>query len=214
MSSGFIQKRKYNKGYHIEWLANKGNSHSSYSRKEKLLAKEKPIIHQQSSILNIDSNIISKSIIPQKKDEKLVASIDNGASLIYQTNPLIFMNQDTLVRHYLNPESKDNKVKDTTVVGFTFSLLGLICAILGVMGFFGKYLNIGSAAPFFLIIGAILFSIIGLFTCLSAKNMIIKNPSEFKWEQLADLGFVLGLLVPIGFVLLILYGLLLLSAMH
>src|ERR1019366_4195633 len=74
VSSGFIQKRKYNKDYHIEWLANKGNLHSTYSRKEKLSAKAKPIIHQQPSIPNKDSNIISKSFIPQKEDEKLIAS--------------------------------------------------------------------------------------------------------------------------------------------
>jgi len=129
VSSSFIQKRKYNKGYHLEWLANKGNPHPSIAKNEKISAKEKVLIPYQTIIPKKDSIFISNTFIPNKEDDKLIASIDNGMIITYQPKAFFIQDNDSLKNKNTQDAIQIEKSKYVPLVTFIATLIGLVCCI-------------------------------------------------------------------------------------
>ena len=204
VSSGFIQKRKYNKGYNIEWLANKGKPHPSIAKNEKLSAKEKVLIPYQTIIPKKDSSIISETVNPQKEDDRLIASVDNGAEISYQPKDN-FIQSDTLIKHSLdtnNPDSSDSKehiINPFSVIGLLFAVIGLICL-------FSSLTIIGSSALTILLL-SIPCEILALIFCCIGLYQIQKEPKNYVGKWISILGIILAcayyLAIIIGFILLL-----------
>ena len=188
VSSGFIQKRKYNKGYHIEWLANKGNSHSSNTRKEKLLARENQTLKvlKTLKVSEIkDSSNSSKTFIPKKENEKLMASIDNGVGFIYHPNAFIIQENDSLQSK--NSDIDPNKVKEKQ-----FSLKwGIISTCIGLIGI---YLRNHLSSSFGLLFANFLFTFIFLGIILLIEYLSIEKSNNRTTYTLPLVDFILSVI--------------------
>src|ERR1700722_14641060 len=99
ISSSFIQKRKYTKGYHLDLFA-KTLKHSKHaSENNKPFEKKKSIIPNDkvAIIPKINHPLFSQNIIQQNRDNDLIASIDKRMIVVNKYNNFFVGNDSTKV---------------------------------------------------------------------------------------------------------------------
>lgn len=195
MSSSFIQKRKYTKGYHFDLASKRANSHQPLAISQNhSLAKQIIPVHKKeipSWEENRKPHVVLDSVSAMNDD--LSASINKGVVFIPTQKNILA--EDNFIQQKGNPlDSDKNEVDDT------YLNLGYISIVIGIFGIIlllaiqsSPWMLFSLFLSLFLILGIILLLIDKskrdkqmLLSPKDSPNLKILNPNAF-------IGFILTL---------------------
>ncbi|MFN5982593.1 MAG: hypothetical protein ACK46Y_02590 [Fluviicola sp.] len=183
-----IQKRSFNRGYHIEWKS-KINSESKESVGSEVLSlSEKNIVANENDIIHVvkesDSTTIENKTNPLEKSEQLnkkpiglKSSLSLPDTIVKVVSPIRYKK-----KVYYIDAKKVSKFKDDLFL--TRLLEGLIFVVLFYIGAFLLFLTLELNFPIYLfIIGALLLLILTFLIFYSIEKGINNRKLNFITEQ-------------------------------
>src|ERR1035437_2348947 len=180
VSSSFIQKRKYTKGYHFDLASKRANSHQPFAISQKhpdLIGMAKQIIPVHKKEIpsweeNRKAPVILDSVLGDNRD--LSASVDNGTVIL--SNQKMIFTYENFIQQKENPirQPDNKKFSKNNNIGFSLSLLGFF------LGFI-PLVNIS-------------LGILGIIYCSKALKEIKENPDIYKGHDQAGIGVYLGII--------------------
>jgi hypothetical protein len=189
VSSGFIQKRKYNKGYFVSVFPKRQKVSSFQTSKSEIIiaSSKQPVTKTE----KIDENLIA-STDDLKQTENIPAKpVPPDENIIHQkqNNSIVGKIIGKMERKLISSFPKDTiddkpKVNGFALAGFLSSIYMPVFSVI--------IINQVSTTPIvliilFLVICSIILNIIGLIK-------IKKNPAKWKGKGLATIGLILGIL--------------------